>query len=61
MSVPATFHSAAASGVRRHGLRTAFIRVLERLAASPLDSTVLGALGAPRPVGRDNDRGPRAG
>ncbi|MFI2609726.1 hypothetical protein [Kitasatospora sp. NPDC018619] len=53
MSVLAAFHSVVPD-VRRHGhgLRTACVRVLDRLAASPLDSTVLGAVGAPRPSAR---------
>ncbi|MFG2913859.1 hypothetical protein ACGF0D_13325 [Kitasatospora sp. NPDC048298] len=57
MSVPATFHSVLPD-VRRHGLRTAVTRVLDRLAASPLDNTVLGAIGTPRPSARP--AGPRA-
>ncbi|MFE4518668.1 hypothetical protein ACFRMQ_31310 [Kitasatospora sp. NPDC056783] len=59
MSVLAAFHSALPDA-RRHGrgLRTACARVLERLAASPLDNSVLGALGAPRPAGSDGDRRP---
>ncbi|MEU3571275.1 hypothetical protein AB0E96_23055 [Kitasatospora sp. NPDC036755] len=53
MSVPAAFHSVVPD-VRRHGhgLRTACARVLDRLAASPLDNTVLGAIGAPLPAAR---------
>ncbi|MBO1414213.1 hypothetical protein [Streptomyces sp. FH025] len=53
MSVIAAFHSVG-PGTRRHGhgLRAAFARVLERLAASPLDSSVLGAMGAPRSTAR---------
>ncbi|MFF4380825.1 hypothetical protein [Kitasatospora sp. NPDC001547] len=50
MSVLAAFRSVVPD-VRRHGhgLRTACARVLDRLAAGPLDNTVLGALGTPRP------------
>ncbi|MFJ8473484.1 hypothetical protein [Kitasatospora sp. NPDC094011] len=53
MSVVAAFHSVVPD-VRRpgHGLRAAFSQVLERLAASPLDSSVLGAMGAPRSTDR---------
>ncbi|MEV7189081.1 hypothetical protein [Kitasatospora sp. NPDC093102] len=52
MSVLAAFHSVVPD-VRRHGhgLRTAVTRVLDRLTASPLDNTVLGAMGTPRPTG----------
>ncbi|MFF2119965.1 hypothetical protein ACFVXH_21810 [Kitasatospora sp. NPDC058184] len=53
MSVLAAFHSDVPDARRQgHGLRGACARVLDRLAASPLDSTVLGALGAPRPAAR---------
>ncbi|MET8543592.1 hypothetical protein ABZW03_23515 [Kitasatospora sp. NPDC004799] len=60
MSVLAAFHSVVPDVRRRgQGLRTACTRVLDRLAASPLDSTVLGALGAPRPDARpDGTRHP---
>nr|BFD95151.1 hypothetical protein KitaXyl93_65110 [Kitasatospora sp. Xyl93] len=59
MSVLAAFRSVVPD-VRRHGhgLRTACARVLDRLAAGPLDNTVLGALGTPRPDTRP--AGPRA-
>ncbi|MFE6054014.1 hypothetical protein ACFQ6N_24955 [Kitasatospora sp. NPDC056446] len=50
MSVIAAFHSVVPDVRRRgHGLRAVLSRALERLAASPLDNSVLGALGAPRP------------
>ncbi|MFJ9443438.1 hypothetical protein ACIRRH_16425 [Kitasatospora sp. NPDC101235] len=51
MSVLAAFHSVVPD-VRRHGhgLRAAVTRVLDRLTASPLDNTVLGAMGRPRPA-----------
>ncbi|MFJ6618725.1 hypothetical protein ACIQOW_14255 [Kitasatospora sp. NPDC091335] len=53
MSVLAAFHSAVPDVRRRgHDLRTACGRVLDRLAASPLDNPVLGAIGTPRPAGR---------
>lgn len=53
MSVVAAFHSVVPDVRRRgHGLRAAFSQVLERLAASPLDSPVLGAMGAPRSTER---------
>ncbi|MEE1786202.1 hypothetical protein PUR71_25360 [Streptomyces sp. SP17BM10] len=46
MSVIAAFHSAVpAAGRRGRGLRAAFRAAVERLAASPLDSTVLQAMG----------------
>lgn len=46
MSVNAAFHSAApAAGRRGRGLRAALRTAVERLAASPLDSTVLQAMG----------------
>ncbi|MGW7443005.1 hypothetical protein [Kitasatospora sp. NPDC054795] len=52
MSVLAGFHSVVPDVPRHgHGPRTAVARVLDRLAASPLDSTVLGAIGTPRPSG----------
>lgn len=53
MSVLAAFHSVVPD-VRHHGhgLRTAVARVLDRLAASPLDNTVLGAIGTPRAAAR---------
>ncbi|GAB7186968.1 hypothetical protein ATKI12_6799 [Kitasatospora sp. Ki12] len=51
MSVSAAFHSVVPDVRHRsRGLRTALARVLDRLSASPLDSSVLGALGAPRPA-----------
>ncbi|MEU9041646.1 MULTISPECIES: hypothetical protein [unclassified Kitasatospora] len=54
MSVSAAFRSAVPDVRRRsRTLRAALSRglqrVLERLAASPLDNSVLGAIGAPRP------------
>ncbi|MET8628050.1 hypothetical protein ABZW30_30645 [Kitasatospora sp. NPDC004669] len=53
MSVFAAFHSDVPDVRHRaHGLRTAFSTVLDRLAASPLDSSVLGAMGAPRSTAR---------
>ncbi|MFF4820851.1 hypothetical protein ACFY2K_40455 [Kitasatospora sp. NPDC001309] len=53
MSVVAAFHSVVPDVRRRgQGLRAAFAQVLERLAASPLDSPVLGAMGAPRSTDR---------
>ncbi|MFD4656767.1 hypothetical protein ACFWP2_14205 [Kitasatospora sp. NPDC058444] len=53
MSVLAAFHSVVPDARRHgHGLRTTVARVLDRLAASPLDNTVLGAIGTPRPVTR---------
>ncbi|WP_327064775.1 hypothetical protein [Kitasatospora sp. NBC_01302] len=49
MSVSAAFHSVVPDiGRRGHALRAAFSSVLDRLAASPLDSSVLQAVGAPR-------------
>ncbi|MFE2411702.1 hypothetical protein ACFXDE_25455 [Kitasatospora sp. NPDC059408] len=46
MSVIAAFHSAVpAAGRRGRGLRAALSAAVERLAASPLDSTVLQAMG----------------
>ncbi|MFF2545598.1 hypothetical protein ACFVUY_23905 [Kitasatospora sp. NPDC058063] len=57
MSVLAGFHSVVPDVPRHgHGLRTAVARVLDRLAASPLDNTVLGAIGTPRPSGRPATR-----
>ncbi|MEU1286078.1 hypothetical protein [Kitasatospora sp. NPDC005856] len=57
MSVLAAFHSVVPD-VRRHGhgLRTTVAQVLDRLAASPLDNTVLGAIGTPRPTTRPATR-----
>lgn len=61
MSVLAAFHSVVPD-VRRHGLRTTVAQVLDRLAASPLDNTVLGAIGTPRPATHSAGRptGPHA-
>ncbi|MFF7988817.1 hypothetical protein ACFZDG_03355 [Kitasatospora xanthocidica] len=51
MSVSTAFHSVVPDVRHRsRSLRSALARVLDRLAASPLDSSVLGALGAPRPA-----------
>ncbi|MFD5609532.1 hypothetical protein [Kitasatospora sp. NPDC127060] len=59
MSVLAGFHSVVPDVRHRGpGLRAACARVLERLSASPLDSSVLGALGAPRSTARP--AGPQA-
>ncbi|MFE5585804.1 hypothetical protein [Kitasatospora sp. NPDC056531] len=53
MSVSAAFHSDVPDVRHRaHRLRAALSTVLDRLAASPLDSPVLGALGAPRSTAR---------
>ncbi|MFD8706762.1 hypothetical protein ACFV1W_29870 [Kitasatospora sp. NPDC059648] len=53
MSVVTAFHSVAPGARRRgRGLRAGFALVRERLAASPLDSPVLGATGAPRSTSR---------
>ncbi|MEV7603607.1 hypothetical protein AB0O91_40180 [Kitasatospora sp. NPDC089797] len=53
MSVIAAFHSVVPDVRRRGpGLRAVFSQVLDRLAASPLDSSVLGAMGAPRSTER---------
>ncbi|MFF2145546.1 hypothetical protein [Kitasatospora sp. NPDC058190] len=53
MSVSAAFHSDVPDVRHRaRRLRAALATVLERLAASPLDSPVLGALGAPRSTAR---------
>ncbi|MFJ9774524.1 hypothetical protein ACIRVF_25345 [Kitasatospora sp. NPDC101157] len=58
MSVVTAFHSVAPGSRRRgHGLRAAFALVLERLASSPLDSPVLGAMGAPRSASRPGGPG----
>ncbi|MFE7526924.1 hypothetical protein ACFU7Y_14495 [Kitasatospora sp. NPDC057542] len=59
MSVLAAFHSVGPD-VRRHGhgLRAAVTQVLDRLTASPLDNTVLGAMGTPRPTGPRAHRHP---
>ncbi|MBV6699923.1 hypothetical protein [Kitasatospora aureofaciens] len=58
MSVNAAFHSAVpVVGRRGRGLRAAFSAVLDRLAASPLDSPVLQAMGTPH--GRDVASGAR--
>ncbi|MGW2251011.1 hypothetical protein ACWCXH_12515 [Kitasatospora sp. NPDC001660] len=46
MSVIAAFHSVApAAGRRGRGLRAVLSAAIDRLAASPLDSTVLRAMG----------------
>ncbi|MFJ6774094.1 hypothetical protein ACIQOV_24610 [Kitasatospora sp. NPDC091257] len=61
MSVLAGFRSVVPDVPRHgHGLRTAVARVLDRLAASPLDNTVLGAIGTPRPSGPRARRWPGA-
>ncbi|MFH9352488.1 hypothetical protein [Kitasatospora sp. NPDC017646] len=58
MSVVTASRSLAPGTRRRgHGPRAAFSLVLDRLAASPLDSPVLRAMGAPRSTSRP--AGPR--
>ncbi|WP_037972576.1 hypothetical protein [Streptomyces sp. NRRL WC-3742] len=55
MSVFAAFHShapAPALDHPGHRLRAAFARIVERLTASPLDNSVLHAMGAPRTTTR---------
>ncbi|MFG2847297.1 hypothetical protein ACGF12_29600 [Kitasatospora sp. NPDC048296] len=60
MSVSAAFHSDVPDVRHRaRRLRAALSTVLERLAASPLDSPVLGALGAPRSTARPAGRAAR--
>ncbi|MCX5208165.1 hypothetical protein OG689_02375 [Kitasatospora sp. NBC_00240] len=60
MTVPGTFHlRTPVRSTRAHGPSRVFLTaLLRRLADSPLDNTVLQALGGPSPAGGDSPRRP---